>query len=103
MSTDPIISSLQDRAVSILKKTGKEAWDSWTEDERDLVVAVSQDAARVAVLSITDPDRAKAQKVFADAALDNLKVASEGTAAKVVWDVLAKIFEFGISVLLKAI
>lgn len=95
--------SLQNEALQAVVKQAGAAWNSWTEEEKQIVTDCAKDAVVTGLLAATNPSLFKQEKAQIDAQLQNIKVAAGATAVETVWKVVADILSLAVSVILKAI
>lgn len=67
-------------------------WDSFTDEERDLVTAVSKDAASLTLQAVAGKDVAT-EKAIADASIRNIRTAAAGAISGTIWKVVENILK----------
>lgn len=107
MSIPVDIGPLADKILAGVIDVAGSAWNKFTDGERDLIQACTLDAAKVTVLSLSDPEAARIVKKSIDAQLANIKVAGEivanQAASDLVWRTVATILEIALPILLKSV
>jgi hypothetical protein len=89
-----------DRIVIEIRAIAGDAWDSWSADERALVVACAQDAAKVSAKAIAGFDVANDLKQI-NAQMAGIKVAAMSTAADVLWIALERVVKIAASAFIR--
>lgn len=95
--------NLQSAAVDSVKKRAGDAWNSWSDDEKNLVMECTKDAMLIGLIASTNEPLYKQEKAQIDAQLANIKVASGATAAETIWKVIGDLLSVAVSIILKAI
>jgi hypothetical protein len=97
------IRSLQNDALqSVVQRVG-DAWESWTDEEKELVADCTRDAVIVGLIAASNVGLFKQEKAQIDAQLANIKVAAGATVAETIWKVVADVLSLAVSIILKAI
>ena len=107
MSIPIDIGPLADKILHGVIDEAKGAWEKLTEADRELIAACTLDAAKVTVMSLSDPESARIAKKSVDAQLGNIKVglaaAATEAASAIVWRVVATILEVAVPILVKSV
>lgn len=91
MSADEIAA----KVINEVKSVAKDAWESWSDAEKELVVLCARDSVAVLVRAAAGEDVSSERKQI-NAQLANIKVAAMGTASSILWKAV-------VSVVLKAV
>lgn len=88
------------RILTELRVVVGNAWNSWTPDERAIIFACTEDAAKLAAKALVGID-VSAEKKQVEAQLAGIKVAGMASASGALWAALEKVLRMAVASLIK--